>query len=141
MPVPFRFETVLQVREAERDRCRLALVQEQRREASLLAELNRVSAERQAVQDDLRAMQDGNGWTVDRVVACQQRSEHLAAELGRIQITLLELSVTLQRCHRELLEADTATKVLEKLAGRHEADQRRVDQAKEQRDIQDWRAA
>src|SRR5678809_714475 len=104
MAVPFRFEAVLKVREAERDRSRWALAQEQQREADLLVELNLFSTEREAIQNDLRTMQAGESWSVERALVCRQRTQHLANELGRIQIDLLEINLSLQRCHRELLE-------------------------------------
>src|SRR5690242_8817807 len=106
MAVSFRFDTVLKVREAERDKCRLALVQEQQREAGLLAELNKASSQRDAVQTELRELQKRGTWSAEQALACHQRAEHLGAEMSQIQIALLEVNVALQRCHRELLEAD-----------------------------------
>ncbi len=142
MAVPFRFDTVLRVRETERDRCRMALVQEQRREAELLAERDQVSSERLVVLDELRVMHDSGDWPADRALARQQHAEHLAAELTRIENRLTEMAASLSRCRTELLEADTSVKALEKLAGRHEADQRRAEQTSAERDRDDsWRAA
>ena len=142
MPVPFRFDTVLRVREAERDRCRMALSQEQRREAELLAERDQVSSERLVILAELRAMHDSGDWPADRALARQQHAEHLATELRRIEGTLSDVAASIARCRHELLEADTSVKALEKLAGRHAADQRRAEQTSDERDRDDsWRAA
>ena len=142
MAVPFRFDTVLRVREAERDRCRVALTQGQRREAELLAERDQVSSERLVILAELRAMHDSGDWPADRALARQQHAEHLAAELIRIERTLRDVATSLTRCRTESLEADTSVKALEKLAGRHAADQRRAEQTSAERDRDDsWRAA
>ena len=142
MAVPFRFDTVLRVREAERDRCRTALAHEQRREAGLLAERSQSSSERLTILDELRVMLDGGDWPADQALTRQQHAEHLAAELSRIEVTLTGVAAVLARCRSELLEADTSVKALEKLAGRHEADQRRAEQTRDERDRDDsWRAA
>ena len=142
MAVPFRFDTVLRVREAERDRCRTALVQEQQRAAGLLAEREQFSSERLTILDELRALHDSGDWPADQALARQQHAEHLAAELSRIDGTLKDVAASLARCRTELLEADTSVKALEKLAGRHAADQRRAEQTSAERDRDDsWRAA
>ena len=142
MAVPFRFDTVLRVREAERDRCRLALSHEQQREAELLAERDQCSSERLVILAELRAMHDSGDWPADRALARQQHAEHLATELSRIEGSLSDVAASLTRCRTELLEADTSVKALEKLAGRHAADQRRAEQTSAERDRDDsWGAA
>ena len=142
MAVPFRFDTVLRVREAERDRCRVVLSQEQRREAELLAEREQFSSERLAILEELRVMHDSGDWSANRALTRQQHAEHLATELSRVADTLQDVAVSLARYRDELLEADTSVKTLEKLAGRHAADQRRAEQTSAERDRDDsWRAA
>ena len=139
MAVPFRFDTVLRVREAERAKCRLSLVQEQQREAALLAEHAHISAERQAVLDELRAIHDRGDWSAERMLARRQHAEHLATEITRLDAALKNITADLALRRTELLEADTAVKALEKLAGRHQSEQRRVEQASDERDRDDAR--
>ena len=142
MTVPFRFETVLRVREAERDRCRISLVEQQQREALLVTDRQRIVTERLSVLDELRVIQDGNGWSADRVIHRRQQAEQLVVELTQIDAMLAEVAESLVRCRTELLESDVSVKSLEKLAGRHDTEQRRVEQIASDRDREDsWRAA
>jgi len=142
MAVPFRFDTVLRVREIERDRCRVALAQAQSREAELLARQNQVSSERLAIQEELRAMDEAGTWTADRALNRRQHSDHLASELSRIAGDLKEAVALVTRCRSELLEADTSVKGLEKLAGRHDNEQKQAELKAAERDRDDsWRAA
>jgi flagellar export protein FliJ len=139
MPVPFRFDTVLRVREAERDACRLALAREQSRHATLLEECNRVAAERRTVLEELQAMQDGKDWSPTHALARGHHAGQLAESLVQLEAALDEVATNLIRHRHELLEADTAVKALEKLAGRHHSDQTRSELAREERDRDDTR--
>lgn len=142
MAVPFRFDTVLRVREIERDRCRVALTQAQAREAELVARQSQITLERVAIQDELRAMDDAGAWPADRALNRRQHADHLSAELSRIADDLKEAAVNVARCRSELLEADTGVKGLEKLAGRHDSEQKQAEQKAAERDRDDsWRAA
>jgi len=139
MAVPFRFDTVLRVREAERDRCRQALGLEQQREAELIAERERFTTERLAVLDALRLAHQGHGLTADQELARRQYAEHLAAEVRRVSGALDETCKMIALRRTEVLEADTAVKALEKLAGRHVSEQQRLEQASSERDRDDIR--
>jgi flagellar biosynthesis chaperone FliJ len=137
MPFPFRFETVLRVREAERDRCRQALAEEQQRDALLSAERDRVTTERLAALDELRLAHQRKGLPVERELARRQYVDQLAAEITRLTKALNEASAMVALRRMELLESDTAVKALEKLAGRHSADCQRAEQASTDRDRDD----
>lgn len=139
MAVPFRFETVQRVREAERNKCRVSLVQEQQREAALLAEHARISIEQQAARDELQALHDCGDWPAERMLARCQHAEHLATEIAELDAALQDVVRNLALRRAELLEADTAVKALEKLAGRHQSEQRRLEQASDERDRDDAR--
>jgi flagellar biosynthesis chaperone FliJ len=139
MAVPFRFDNVLRVRETERDKCRLSLAQEQQREAALLAEHARISAERQTVLEELRRLHDRGDVAAERILTRRQHAEHLAADILRIDAILRDVSIAITRRRAELLEADTAVKALEKLAGRHHDEQRRIEQADDERNRDDAR--
>lgn len=142
MAVPFRFDTVLRVREAERDRCRVVLVQEQQHEAALNAERQRVSTEREQALDDLRQIQERGECSAEQSLTRRQHAERLAHELDRIVFKLEDAAASVSRCRSELLEADTAVKGLEKLAGRQASDELRAEQSAAERDREDnWRAA
>ena|SRR5579871_2913659 len=140
MPVPFRFDTVLRVREAERDRSRQALVLEQLRQASLIDERNRVTADRLEVLDALRLAHQGNGLPADQELARRQYADYLATEIERLTTALYEVRGAIALRRNELLEADTAVKALEKLAGRHAADQQQIEFKNAERERDDtWR--
>ena len=135
----FRFDTVLRIRESERDICRMALAEAQRSEAELLAEHQRTSSERTDVLDELRTMHQGVAWAPDRVASRQQYAERLAAKLKGIECEMAVIAELLTHRRSALMEADTAVKALEKLAGRQLADQQRTDQAAAERDRDDHR--
>lgn len=142
MPVPFRFDIVLRVREAERDRCRVRLAQEQTSQTELCVERERVTVERQQVLQELTQLQSRDHWSAQAALALHQQAELFEAELLRIEDDLQRAVATVARCLKELTEANTAVQGLEKLAGRHQTDQLRLEQKAAERDREDsWRAA
>lgn len=142
MPVPFRFDIVLRVREAERDRCRVKLAQEQTNQTVLNAERERVAAEREQVLQELTQLQSRDQWSAQIALALHQQAELLEAELLRIEDDLQRAVATVAGCLKELTEANIAVQGLEKLAGRHQTDQLQLEQKTAERDREDsWRAA
>ncbi len=142
MPVTFRFDIVLRVRDAERDRCRVRLAQEQTSQTELCAERERVAAEREQVLQVLTQLQSRDQWSAQIALALHQQAELLEVELLRIEDDLQRAFATVARCLKELTEANTAVQGLEKLAGRHQADQLRLELKAAERDREDtWRVA
>ena len=139
MSVPFRFDTVLKIRETERDVKRQALALEQAREAAVRAEHNRLVEERRLALDELRTLQATNGWTAEQATARQQYAEQLATELVTAEAVLNESVVQSTRQRQELLEAEAAVKALEKLAERHDTVQTRAGHIQDERDRDDIR--
>lgn len=139
MPVPFRFDTVLRIRETERDVCLQSFAAEQSREVALRAERGLIADERLRALDELRTLQEGASWTAEQAVAHQQHLEHLALRLIDAEAALNEAATQVTLRRQELLEADFAVKALDKLAERHHVDQSRLTQAKEERDRDDIR--
>ena len=139
MSVPFRFDTVLRIRETERDGKRLALALGQAREATLRADRDRIAEERRHALDELRTLQAASGWTAEQALTRQQHAQHLARELAIAEAALSEAIGQSALQHLELLEADTAVKALEKLADRHHTDQAKADHAHDERDHGDIR--
>ncbi len=139
MPVPFRFDTVLRLRETERDVKRQALALGQAREAMLRAERDRIEEERLLALDDLRMLQATHGWTAEQALARQHHAKQLARELAIAEVALSEALAQLALQRLELLEADTAVKALEKLADRHHSDQMKAGHAQDERDRDDIR--
>lgn len=137
----FRFDTVLRIRESERDLCRMALAEAQRSEAELLAAHQRASTERTDTLDELRATHEGEAWSAERVASRQQYAERLAAKLKGIECELAVVAELLTVRRNALMEADTAVKALEKLSGRHAADEQRAEQAAAERERDDHRRA
>ena len=139
MSVPFRFDTVLRIRETERDVCLQSFAAELSREVALRAERDLVAGERLRALDELRTLQEGTSWSAEQAVAHQQHLEHLALRLIEAEAALNEAAAQVTLRRQELLEADFAVKALDKLAERHHSDQSRLTQAKEERDRDDTR--
>jgi len=139
MSVPFRFDTVLRIREAERDVKRQAFALGQVQEAKFREERDRLVDERLRAQDELRSLQATDGWTAERALARQQHVKNLARELAISEAALSEALAQSALQRLELLEADTAVKALEKLADRHHSDQIRTTAAQDERDRNDLR--
>ena len=139
MSVPFRFDTVLKIRETERDVKRQAFALGQAREATLRAERDRIADERLHTLDDLRTLQAANGWTAEQALTRQHHAKHLARELAIAEAALSEAIAQSALQRLELLEADSAVKALEKLADRHHSDQTKAELAQNERDRDDMR--
>lgn len=142
MPVPFRFDIVLRVREAERDHCQVRLVHEQTGQTALAAERQRVTREREHILQEITQLQFRDQWSAQDALALHQQADLLEVQLLRIQDDLQRAAANVARCLKELTEANTAVLGLEKLAGRHQAEQLRLEQRTAERDREDtWRAA
>ena len=139
MSVPFRFDTVLRIRETERDVKRQALVLGQAQVATLRAERDRIADERLRAQDEIRTLQATDGWTAERALARQQHAKSLARELAIAEAALGEALAHSALQRLELLEADTAVKALEKLADLHHSNQTKATAAQDERDRDDLR--
>ena len=139
MSVPFRFDTVLKIRETERNVCLQSFAAEQSREAVLHEERDLIANERLLALDQLRTLQERASWTAEQAVSHQQHLEQLAARLTAAESALSDSTTQVSLRRQELLEADFAVKALDKLATRHHADQSRLTQAKEERDRDDTR--
>lgn len=135
----FRFDTVLRIRESERDICRLALAEAQRSETQLLTEHQRVTSERDEVLDELRQMHAAAALAPDRIASRQEYAERLATKLKGIECEMAVVTELLSHRRSALMEADASVKALEKLAGRQLADQQRADQAAAERERDDHR--
>lgn len=139
MSVPFRFDTVLKIRETERDVKRQAFALGQARETTLRAERDRIADERLRALDDLRTLQAANGWSAEQALTRQQHAKHLARELAIAEAALSEVIAQSALQRLELLEANSAVKALEKLADRHHSDQTKAEHAQDERDRDDIR--
>ncbi len=139
MSVPFRFDTVLKIRETERNVCLQSFAAEQSREAVLREERDLIANERLLALDQLRTLQERASWTAEQAVSHQQHLEQLAARLTAAESALSDSTTQVSLRRQELLEADFAVKALDKLAARHHADQSRLTHAKEERDRDDTR--
>jgi flagellar export protein FliJ len=142
MAVPFRFDAVLRVREAEREKCRLALAEELQREAAVTFSRDQLCAEQQAAIDELNALHARGQWSPEQESIRRAYCEQLATRCEQVEEALKETSTAVEARRAELLEAETAVKGLQKLADQHSSDQRRANQLAEDRESEDgWRAA
>lgn len=145
MSVPFRFDTVLKIRETERDASRQAFAKEQARESTLRVERDCIADERLRALNERRALQATDAWTAEKVLTRQQHAEQLSRELACAETALSEATAQLTLRRQELLEADVAVKGLEKLSQLHQSARSKAEQANDEQDRDDlrhsWRAA
>ena len=78
MSVPFRFDTVLRIRETERDVCLQSFAAEQSREVALRAERDLIADERLRALDELSTVskRKGTGMMLVLTAGCGVGSDH-----------------------------------------------------------------
>jgi flagellar export protein FliJ len=139
MSIPFRFDTVLRLREIERDIRRQAYTQEQAREKILRDDYNRIAAERLHARNEFRTLQAGSTWSATHAVSYDDYFDRLSRELVEVETMLGEVSVQVTRRREELVEAEIAVKGLQRLSESHQRTQKTDEQAEDERDRDDFR--
>ena len=136
MSIPFRFDTVLRLREIERDIRRQAYTQEQAREKILRDDYNRIAAERLHARNEFRTLQAGSA---AHAVSYDDYFDRLSRELVEVETMLGEVSVQVTRRREELVEAEIAVKGLQRLSESHQRTQKKDEQVEDERDRDDFR--
>jgi len=139
MSIPFRFDTVLRLREIERDIRRQAYTQEQAREKILRDDYNRIAAERLHARNEFRTLQAGSTWSAAHAVSYDDYFDRLSRELAEVETMLGEVSVQVTRRREELVEAEIAVKGLQRLSESHQRTQKTDEQVEDERDRDDFR--
>ena len=120
----FRLSTVLRVREAARDQCRLRLAESQRADAELALQIVRLQETQRRLQAECRNQASPGEIDARRLVEAHQYAETLREE----ENTLLEqrtlLAAEIARRRNALIDADREVQVLEKLQQRRQQEHR-----------------
>jgi len=111
----FRLESVLKIRERERDNRRLELLQAISAEEILLEQAKALDAQQKRLQEDLRAATRRGLLDVDQVLGYRRYELILAAQRDELARQLKAIREEIERRRAALLEANRALRVLELL--------------------------
>ncbi|MBC7337621.1 MAG: flagellar export protein FliJ [Clostridia bacterium] len=111
----FRLESVLKIRERERDNRRLELLQAISAEEILLEQAKLLDARQKRLQEDLRAATRAGLLDVHQVLAYRRYELILAAQQDELVRQLKAIREEIERRRAALLEANRALRVLELL--------------------------
>jgi flagellar FliJ protein len=133
----FRLETLLRLRQADRDQRRAELAKAQRAEDTLLAQAGQLAREQHETERLARQLASPGEADIDRLIAAHRYELVLRSRANNLanQIALVRREV--ERRRQLLVEADRQVRVLEKLRERQRAahwarqekfDQRQLDE-------------
>lgn len=111
----FRLESILKIRERERDNRRLELLQAISAEEILLEQAKALDAQQKRLQEDLRAATRRGLLDVDQVLGYRRYELILAAQRDELARQLKAIREEIERRRAALLEANRALRVLELL--------------------------
>jgi len=111
----FRLESILKIRERERDNRRLELLQAISAEEILLEQAKSLDAQQKRLQEDLRAATRRGLLDVDQVLGYRRYELILAAQRDELARQLKAIREEIERRRAALLEANRALRVLELL--------------------------
>jgi flagellar FliJ protein len=119
--VRFQLATLLRLREATRDKCRVELAEARRADEELRVELEQMMAERRRLEDECRRAIGPGAVDVDELVEAYRYAAALRAREERLRQERETLATEVDRRRQALLAADRDVKVLEKLRERRQA--------------------
>ncbi len=122
MSFQFRLQSVLKLRQHERDVQRQLFAAASDLRTAKIAERNWLMEDRIAVLNELRSMNDDHSWPVAQVVHRQRHAEQLLRELAIAEADVVEADAQLEICLNRLILADRAVRGLERLEERQLAD-------------------
>ena len=117
-------QAVLKVRQFERDVLQQSVATARQAVSIRLAERDTILIERESVLNELRARNDADIWDLSEVIQRQQHATLLASHLKTAVAGLTEAEDHLSRCLEQLLAADQAVQVIERLFERRVEDYR-----------------
>ena len=117
MPVfQFRLELLLDYRKSLRDLVRQRLAQKLAEEHALLAERQHFEQLRQLLLDQLRELSARGSMAVDRSASRRYFAGRLLVQIAAVEQQRRRLCEQIDVCRNDLVRADQAVKVLEKLS-------------------------
>jgi len=122
MAFHFRLQTVLKVRQRERDLQQQSVARARACHAKCVADRELIASDRTIVMDELRRFNEGETWTLDQVLHRQRHAEQLGQALELAEVTVVESSSQLQNSLERLVIANQSVQALERLAERQFAE-------------------
>ena len=122
MSFAFRLQTLLRLREADRDQRRADLAKALRAEATLLAQGAQLDQERQETAELSRRLASPGEGDVDRLLASHRYELVLRTRGQQLTAQLTQVQAEVERRRLALVEADRQVRVLEKLRDKRQAD-------------------
>ena len=116
----FRFQSLLRLRENERDQRRMDLGEALALEAKLKAQKTSLEGRRDAEQAALREVVAQSVVDVDRTLESRRYQSLLRAEIQISAVQIEALGKEIERRRTVLIEADRAVEVFKKLRQKHE---------------------
>jgi flagellar protein FliJ len=135
MPFHFRLETLLRLRQAERDQRRADLAKALRAEALLQSERQRLGGEQAGVANDTRRLKAPGAANIDGLMQAHRYERVLVAHQQQLAAQLAQVQAEAERRRLALVEADRQVRVLEKLRERQAASHRTQEQKQEIRQL------
>lgn len=114
----FRLQTLVKLREAERERRQQQLAEALRAEQILRGQIEQVQQELAEIQHQTRQLTGPGQVNVDSVLQTNRYELQLRAQLTLLRRQLSQLADEVQRRRAALLESDRQVRVLEKLRER-----------------------
>ena len=137
MTFHFRLESVLKLRQHERERERQIVAQARRRHGEVTSKKEAIAQARFEVISELRQMKLDDIWVVDQIQSRQCHIEILNQELRRAEADIASAELLLAECLKRLISADQAACSLERLAELQRTEFHRIEAKNEARSIDD----
>ena len=133
----FRLESVLKLRQREREHERQSAAFARKRHAEFIARRDTIVQKRLSVISELRQMTCAEVWVSDHVQRRQSHIEILNQDLLRAEVDVAIAETQLAECLKRLISADQAARALERLAELQSAEFRRKEDGIELRRFED----
>ena len=140
MPFQFRLQSLLRLRQADRDLRRVELAKAQRAEDSLRAAAEALARENGELSEHSRRLASPGEADIDRLIATRRYELVLRARASQLAAQIDQVRAEVERRRGVLMEADRQVRVLEKLCERQRAAHVTAEERREQK-LLDERAA
>ena len=137
MMFQFRLESVLKLRQLERERERQTVARARCRHAEATEKKEALGQARLEVVSELRRMNLGEVWFIDQIQSRQSHIEILDQELLKADAEVARMELHLAECLKRLISADQAACALERLAELQRAEFHKNEARIEARNVED----
>lgn len=131
----FRLATLLRLREATRDECRLSMAEACRADDELAGQLSQVNAEQRRLQDECRKAAEPGTLNINRLVEAHRYGLTLRVREDELRQQRKTLAIEIERRRQSLVKADQEVQILEKLRDRRHDRQRLEDERRQAKQL------